>query len=136
MPHKVPVAKSRVLKPHLLHSLYVEQGVEVENDAAAPREELERHVDEFLDLREAALRVNNSAAGDAMAVVDPECRGIGVDGLRVADSSIFPQITNGNLNAPSIMVGEKASDHILGKTPLPAANQEPWIHPDWQSSQR
>lgn len=76
------------------------------------------------------------AKDDAMAVVDPECRVIGVDGLRVADSSIFPQITNGNLNAPSIMVGEKASDHILGKTPLPAANQEPWIHPDWQSSQR
>ena len=40
---------------------------------------------------------------------------IGVDGLRVADSSIFPRITNGNLNAPSIMVGEKAADHILGR---------------------
>jgi choline dehydrogenase len=76
------------------------------------------------------------AKDDAMAVVDPECRVIGVDGLRVADSSIFPQITNGNLNAPSIMVGEKASDHILGKTPLPASNQEPWIHPDWETSQR
>lgn len=43
---------------------------------------------------------------------------IGVEGLRVADSSIFPRITNGNLNGPSIMVGEKASDHILGRTPL------------------
>ena len=39
---------------------------------------------------------------DPMAVVDPECRVIGVEGLRVADSSIFPQVTNGNLNAPSI----------------------------------
>jgi choline dehydrogenase len=76
------------------------------------------------------------AADDVMAVVDPQCRVIGVDGLRVADSSIFPQITNGNLNAPSIMVGEKASDHILGKEPLPASNQEPWIHPDWETSQR
>jgi choline dehydrogenase len=76
------------------------------------------------------------AKDDPMAVVDPECRVIGVNGLRVADSSIFPQITNGNLNAPSIMVGEKASDHILGKEPLPASNQEPWIHPDWQTSQR
>ncbi|ASP36059.1 choline dehydrogenase [Labrenzia sp. VG12] len=76
------------------------------------------------------------AKDDPMAVVDPECRVIGVDGLRVADSSIFPQITNGNLNAPSIMVGEKASDHILGKDPLPASNQEPWIHPDWETSQR
>ncbi len=73
---------------------------------------------------------------DPMAVVDPECRVIGVDNLRVADSSIFPQITNGNLNGPSIMVGEKASDHILGRTPLPASNQQPWIHPDWESRQR
>ena len=75
-------------------------------------------------------------ADDPMAVVDPECRVIGVDGLRVADSSIFPQITNGNLNGPSIMVGEKASDHILGRTPLPRANDIPWINPNWETSQR
>ncbi|WP_346910532.1 choline dehydrogenase [uncultured Roseibium sp.] len=75
-------------------------------------------------------------ASDPMAVVDPECRVIGVDGLRVADSSVFPQITNGNLNAPSIMVGEKAADHILGKDPLPASNAEPWIHPEWETHQR
>jgi choline dehydrogenase len=75
-------------------------------------------------------------ADDPMAVVDPECRVIGVDGLRLADSSIFPRIPNGNLNAPSIMVGEKASDHILGKAPLAASNDQPWINPDWQDSQR
>ena len=73
---------------------------------------------------------------DPMSVVDPETRVIGVDKLRVADSSIFPQITNGNLNAPSIMVGEKASDHILGKDLLPRSNEMPWIHPDWHTSQR
>ncbi len=76
------------------------------------------------------------SAGDAMAVVDPECRVIGVEGLRVADSSIFPRITNGNLNAPSIMVGEKAADHILGRDPLAPSNRRPWINPDWQTSQR
>ena len=75
-------------------------------------------------------------ADDPMAVVDPEARVIGVDGLRLADSSIFPQITNGNLNAPSIMVGEKAADHILGKTPLPPENAQPWINPDWAVAQR
>jgi choline dehydrogenase len=75
-------------------------------------------------------------ASDPMAVVDPECRVIGVEGLRVADSSIFPQVTNGNLNAPSIMVGEKAADHILGRPPLPASNLEPWINPNWRISQR
>ena len=76
------------------------------------------------------------ARDDPGAVVDPEARVIGVEGLRVADSSIFPRITNGNLNAPSIMVGEKAADHILGRSPLPPENAEPWIHPDWQTSQR
>lgn len=76
------------------------------------------------------------AIDDPMAVVDPECRVIGIDGLRVADSSIFPRITNGNLNGPSIMTGEKASDHILGRTPLARSNQEPWINPRWQVSDR
>ncbi|MCA1287018.1 choline dehydrogenase [Salipiger bermudensis] len=73
---------------------------------------------------------------DPMAVVDPETRVIGVEGLRLADSSIFPRITNGNLNAPSIMVGEKASDHILGRTPLPPKNDAPWINPNWENAQR
>ena len=76
------------------------------------------------------------AIDDPMAVVDPQARVIGVDGLRLADSSIFPRITNGNLNAPSIMVGEKAADHILDRNPLPPANDEPWIHPDWEAAQR
>lgn len=68
------------------------------------------------------------ASDDPTAVVDSECKLIGVENLRVADSSIFPRITNGNLNAPSIMVGEKASDHILGRTPLPPSNAMPWLH--------
>jgi choline dehydrogenase len=75
-------------------------------------------------------------ADDPMAVVDPQCRVIGIAGLRVADSSIFPQVTNGNLNAPSIMTGEKASDLILGRDPLPASNLEPWVNPSWRTSQR
>lgn len=75
-------------------------------------------------------------ADDPAAVVDPKARVIGVDGLRVADSSIFPQITNGNLNAPSIMVGEKVSDLLLDRGALPPANDRPWIHPDWANAQR
>jgi choline dehydrogenase len=63
---------------------------------------------------------------DPMSVVDPECKVIGVQNLRVVDSSIFPRITNGNTNAPSIMVGEKASDIILGKDPLPRENLSPF----------
>jgi choline dehydrogenase len=75
-------------------------------------------------------------ADDPLAVVDPACRVIGVEGLRVADSSIFPRVTNGNLNAPSIMVGEKAADLVLGRAPLAAENAEPWVNPNWQTSQR
>ncbi len=75
-------------------------------------------------------------ADDPTAVVDPECRVIGVEGLRVADSSIFPRVTNGNLNGPSIMTGEKAADHILGRPMLPPSNQEPWINPRWHESDR
>lgn len=76
------------------------------------------------------------AADDRAAVVDEQCRVIGVKGLRVADSSIFPTIPNGNLNAPSIMVGEKAADHILGAGMLAPEHSQPWINPRWQASDR
>ena len=76
------------------------------------------------------------AASDPAAVVDSSCRVIGTQSLFVADSSAFPTTTNGNLNAPTIMLAEKAADHILGKPPLAPANIQPWQHPDWQNSQR
>ena len=49
---------------------------------------------------------------DAHAVVDPEGRVNGVNGLRVIDASVFPHITNGNLNAPTIMLAERMADLI------------------------
>jgi choline dehydrogenase len=73
---------------------------------------------------------------DPESVVDPSCKVIGVENLRVVDSSIFPRITNGNLNGPSIMVGEKAADHILGLDSLTPENLEPWINQNWRISER
>jgi choline dehydrogenase len=73
---------------------------------------------------------------DPTAVVDPETRVIGLGALRVADSSIMPSITTGNLNAPTIMIGEKAADHILGRDMLPASNAEYHIAANWRTAQR
>ncbi len=73
---------------------------------------------------------------DEMAVVDSQTNVHGIEGLRVVDSSIFPTIPNGNLNAPTIMVAEKAADIILGKPALPPQNVPVDIHPRWQTEQR
>ena len=76
------------------------------------------------------------AVDDPLAVVDPQLRVIGVEGLRVVDSSVMPSITTGNLNAPTIMIGEKGADHILGKPLLARSNEPYFVHPQWESSQR
>jgi choline dehydrogenase len=73
---------------------------------------------------------------DPMAVVDPETRVIGFEGLRVVDSSIMPNVTTGNLNAPTIMIGEKAADHILGRPMLAPSNAPFYVAPNWQTAQR
>jgi len=59
------------------------------------------------------------------AVLDESLRVHGLDRLRVVDASVMPTITNGNLNAPTIMIAEKSADIILENTPLPPANT-PW----------
>jgi choline dehydrogenase len=73
---------------------------------------------------------------DPMAVVDPELRVIGVQGLRVVDSGVMPSITTGNLNAPTIMIGEKGADHILGKPMLAPSNAPFYVAPNWDVTQR
>ncbi len=117
------------MKPYLKHE--IQPGTDLQTD-----EEIDGFLREHVESAyHPCGTCKMGAVDDPMAVVDPECRVIGVEGLRVADSSIFPRITNGNLNGPSIMTGEKASDHILGRR-LPSSNAEPWFNPDWETSQR
>ncbi len=67
---------------------------------------------------------------DDAAVVDPASMRVhGVDGLRVVDASVMPNITNGNIYAPTMMIAEKAADLILGNTPLPPDHTEVYREP-------
>jgi choline dehydrogenase len=76
------------------------------------------------------------ASSDPLAVVDPQARVLGLERLRVVDSSIMPSITTGNLNAPTIMLAEKAADHIRGAALLPPANVAYYRALNWQHTQR
>ena len=73
---------------------------------------------------------------DPMAVVDPQCRVHGLDGLRIADASIMPTVPSCNTNCPTMMIGEKAADLIAGRAPLPPSNL-PWhVDLEWRTRQR
>ena len=73
---------------------------------------------------------------DEMAVVDSHCRVLGINGLRVVDTSVMPSMTSGNLHAPTMMIAEKISDHIRAREPLPPEDL-PFYHcENWQVSQR
>jgi choline dehydrogenase len=76
------------------------------------------------------------AAADPLAVVDAETRVHGLSGLRVVDSSIMPSVTTGNLNAPTIMLAEKAADHILGRGMLAPAETAFYESVNWRTAQR
>jgi choline dehydrogenase len=76
------------------------------------------------------------AREDALAVVDSQARVHGLERLRVVDSSIMPSVTTGNLNAPTIMLAEKAADHIRGVAPLARADAPFHRAANWRTAQR
>lgn len=105
-------------------------GAEVRSDA---------EIDRFVRARaESAYHPSGACkmGTDALAVVDGDCRVHGIAGLRVVDSSIMPRITSGNLNAPTIMIGEKAADLIRGAEPLPPSNASVGVVEGWETRQR
>ena len=110
----------------------IQPGTEVRDDDA---------IDGFIrDKAESAYHPSCSCRmgrrDDPMAVVDSLTRVIGLEALRVVDSSIMPSITTGNLNAPTIMIGEKAADLIRGRAPLAASNAPVPQAADWMAAQR
>jgi choline dehydrogenase len=110
----------------------IQPGAAVQSDA---------EIDEFIRAKvESAYHPSCSckmgAGDDPMAVVDPETRVYGLEGLRVVDSSIMPSVTTGNLNAPTIMLAEKAADHILGKGLLPIEDAPYYVAGNWRVAQR
>ena len=105
-------------------------GAEVESDAA---------IDAFVRARaDSAYHpcCTCRMGADPLAVVDPGCRVRGLDGLRVVDASVMPSMVSGNLNAPTIMLAEKAADLIRGRPPLAPAEAAVWEAPDWRTRQR
>ena len=108
----------------------IQPGIDIQSD-----EEIDTFVRQFV---ESAYHPSCSCkmGTDDLAVVDPQTKVHGIEGLRVVDSSIFTTIPNGNLNAPTIMVAERAADFILGREPLAPSQADVTIASDWQQHQR
>ncbi len=110
----------------------IQPGAEVQSDA---------EIDAFVRAKvESAYHPSCSCrmgrASDPLAVVDAQARVIGTHALRVVDSSIMPSITTGNLNAPTIMLAEKAADHIRGRALLSPSAAPFYVAPAWETTQR
>ena len=114
------------------------RGREIQPGAAV---QTDAQIDQFIRAKvESAYHPSCSCkmggANDRMSVVDRDTRVHGLGALRVVDSSIMPSVTTGNLNAPTIMLAEKAADHILGRGLLPAEDLPYYVAANWRTAQR
>lgn len=114
------------------------RGAEIEPGEALKSKQA---LDEWIRLRATtAFHISGTCAmgrsGDPNAVVSPELKVHGIEGLRVADASIMPIVVTSNLNATAMMIGERAADFCLGRPQLSPSNEPYWVNPNWQTSQR
>jgi choline dehydrogenase len=110
----------------------IQPGAEVQSD-----EQIDAFIREHVESAyHPSCTCKMGADDDPLAVVNSQAQVRGVEGLRVVDSSIMPSITTGNLNAPTIMLAEKAADHILGNGMLPPSDVPYYVAPDWEHRQR
>jgi choline dehydrogenase-like flavoprotein len=117
----IKIARQAFATPTFAHY----HGVEI---APGPAVQSDAEIDDYI--RSTGYTVHHPCGtcrmgSDEKAVVDPTLKLRGIEGLRIADASVFPSIIGGNTNAPVIMVAERAADFILGKPALPAAELPP-----------
>lgn len=112
------------------------RGVEL---SPGPKVESDAEIDAFVKgAVESAYHPSGTCkmGSDETSVVDGNCKVIGLNGLRIADSSIMPSIVTGNLNAPTIMLAEKAADIITGRKPLDPLDAPVYVAEDFDDNQR
>jgi 4-pyridoxate dehydrogenase len=110
------IARQRPLQPFIADEI-----------APGPDRQSDAQIDDHI--RATAITVHHplgtckmGVANDPAAVVDAECKVLGVDRLRIVDASVMPDLVGGNINAPVIMIAEKAADLIRGRQPLAPVN--------------
>ena len=122
------IMQQKSMKPFLGHAIQPSENIQTDDE-----------IDEFIrnSVDSAYHPCGTCRMGKGSnAVVDEHLSVFGIDGLRVADSSVFPSIPNGNLNAPTMMLAERASDIIKNKVMKPKVKPKVYLNKKWQTSQR
>ena len=127
---------------HLTREIMAQPAMDAfREDVIQPREDVQSdaHIDAFIRQSvDSAYHPSCSCkmGEDSMAVVDSDLKVHGINNLRVIDSSVFPTIPNGNLNAPTMMLAERGADIIKGKLVSPDSSVGVFVDPKWETRQR